>query len=171
MTSPNEKTILIVDDEPEIVDFLSMALEDEGFHVETASDGSEALQSIQNHKPDLISLDLVMPKYPGSWLYHQLKKNKEWSNIPVLIVTGHAHDEQGKADFDELSLLVGGNHLEKPIKSHDYVNAVRRLLHMEETEQASSEASSELRRKLAQLAEGADEESLKKALDLLKKNK
>ncbi|MEW6235055.1 MAG: response regulator [Candidatus Omnitrophota bacterium] len=172
MASPEEKTILVVDDEQEIVDFLSMALEDEGFHVLTAMDGREALDLVAQRKPDLISLDLVMPKYPGARMIRELKKNKDWADIPILVVTGHARDEQGKADLEELSLLVSGSHLEKPVKPIDYVNAVRRLLGMEVCgESPAVLTSSSVKEELKRLMEQADDETLKKALDLLKVKK
>jgi len=154
------------------VDFLSMALEDEGFQVLTAMDGHEALELVARRKPDLITLDLVMPKYPGARMIRELKKNKEWADIPILVVTGHARDEQGKADLEELSLLVSGSHLEKPVKPKDYVNAVRRLLGMEISGEAqTAPTASSIKEELKRLADQADEETLKKALDFLKEKK
>ena len=62
MTTVEPRRILVVDDEQDIRDFLKAALEDAGFQVQTASDGLEALEVVRNNPPDLISLDLVMPR-------------------------------------------------------------------------------------------------------------
>ena len=65
MTRPEDKTVLIVDDEPDVVTYFSGILERAGFHVVTASNGLEALQAVREHEPDFISLDLVMPEKSG----------------------------------------------------------------------------------------------------------
>lgn len=63
MTGEKQKHVLVVDDEPDVRSYLRSALEDAGFLVETACDGLEALGAIRRDPPDLISLDLVMPKH------------------------------------------------------------------------------------------------------------
>jgi len=161
------KRILVVDDEPDVRTYLCTALEDAGFLVETASDGLEALESIRREPPDLISLDLVMPRHSGARLYHELQKDKKLSKIPVLIVTGHARDEMGQADFEEMTMSGPGVYLEKPVRPVSYVSAVRRLLGLENAE--PEPAPEGLRRELFQAMSGADQEALRRALDALKK--
>jgi len=167
----NEKTkkILIVDDENDIRRFLTLALEDAGFQVDTASDGFEALEKVKQSKPDLISLDLVMPKRSGAKFYRDLQNNKEWSKIPVIIVTGHAHDNKGKPDFEELTMSGPGIYLEKPVKPENYVAAVRKMLNLPtlDTEPDFSEVKSELK----SLLDEADPETLKTLMNTLKKAK
>ena len=65
MAESPPKTVLVVDDEEDVRKFLSMALKEAGFNVVTANDGFEALDQVKKQKPDLISLDLVMPKRSG----------------------------------------------------------------------------------------------------------
>ena len=65
MANQDKKIVLVVDDEPDIRLFLRTVLEDAGFTVVTASDGDEALREVKKQKPDLISLDLIMPKKSG----------------------------------------------------------------------------------------------------------
>lgn len=169
MSSAEQKTILVVDDEQEVVQFLAMALEDAEFNVLTASDGFEALEIIRQQKPDLISLDLVMPKHSGAKLVRDLKKNKEWARIPIMIVTGHARDELGRADFEELTMSGPGIYLEKPVKPKEYVNAVRTILHMVPTEETRPESDAEtLKEEFRALVEGASEETLRDALRILR---
>ena len=90
MRKPEEVRVLVVDDEPDIRDFLASVLEDAGMTVETAENGKDALDRIQASIPDLISLDLVMPEKSGIRLIHELRKHPQWSRIPIVIVTGHA---------------------------------------------------------------------------------
>jgi len=148
-----------------------MALEDAGFNVLQASDGFEALEMIKKQEPDLISLDLVMPKHSGAKLYRDLQKNKEWSRIPVLVVTGHARDELGRPDFEELTMSGPGVYLEKPVKPKEYVNAIRNILHLEEEEDRSEVGPERVKEELKSLIDEAGEEDLKEIRRILKKKK
>lgn len=163
------KKILVVDDENDIRKFLAMALEDAGFEVETASDGFDALEKVKTSIPDLISLDLVMPKRSGAKFYRDLQNNKDWSKIPVIIVTGHAHDNKGKPDFEELTMSGPGIYLEKPVKPDNYIAAVKKMLGMptEDKEPDFSEVKNELK----SLLDDADPETLKLLMNSLKKAK
>ena len=80
-----------------------------------------------------------MPKHSGARFYRELQKDKTLSGIPVLVVTGHARDELGKTDFDELTMCGPGVYLEKPVRPDSYVSAVRRLLGMESSDLAEPE--------------------------------
>jgi len=173
MSSPGEKTILVVDDEPDVVIYLKTILEDAGFRVITASDGNEALEQVKRQKPDFISLDLVMPQKSGIRFFYELRHNKEWSRIPVIIVTAHAQDEKIKGDIEgmlaERTIIGPRTYLEKPIKPYDYVELVKKELGISsesETESPTSEAD-QLRQKLQQLLSISSPETLKKALALL----
>ncbi|NIP41302.1 MAG: response regulator [candidate division Zixibacteria bacterium] len=171
MADQLDKTVLVVDDEPDVVRFLQMALEDDGFTVVTASDGLEGLEKARKFKPDLISMDLVMPKHSGAKMYRELQKDKELKKIPVLIVTGHAHDELGKADLEELTMSGPGIYLEKPVKPSNYVANVRKMLDMPDSGQPEKKSgdTDKLKEELESLAKDADPEKLKKIIDELKK--
>src|SRR5210317_1383199 len=95
MTRPQDKTVLVVDDEPNVRQYLAQILLDAGFNVLQAGDGREAMEKIQESPPDFISLDLVMPRKSGHKLLYELRKDRKLSQIPVLIVTAHAQDEMG----------------------------------------------------------------------------
>lgn len=173
MTKPEDKTVLVVDDEPDVRDYLSMILRDAGFNVLTAEDGEKGLEIIREKKPDFISLDLVMPRKSGQKLLYELRKDRELSRIPVLIVTAHAKTELGKQDLDDImenKVISGpGVYLEKPVKPHDYVRSVQRALGIEETKEVDEkigikeELESELRK--------ASTDTLRRALDVLRKKK
>jgi CheY-like chemotaxis protein len=168
MSDETQKYILVVDDEPDVRAYLQDALEDAGFAVATAVDGLEALEMVRRRLPDLISLDLVMPRHSGVKFYRDLQKDKKLSGIPVLVVTGHARDDLGKTDFEELTMSGPGVYLEKPVRPDSYVSAVRRLLGMESIESPEL-ASDDLRRSLDRALSGADRESLQRALKALRK--
>jgi CheY-like chemotaxis protein len=164
----DRKRILVVDDEADVRAYLSMALEDAGFEVATAADGLDALEKARQNPPDLISLDLVMPRHSGARCYHDLQKDKRLAKIPVLIVTGHARDQIGRADFEEMSMSGPGIYLEKPVSPESYVAAVRRLLGMESASSTGT-AVGELRNQLSQALGQADEQALQRALDAIRK--
>lgn len=168
MTDKIPKRVLVVDDEPDVRGYLRSALEDAGFAVETACDGLEALDAIRRDPPDLISLDLVMPKHSGAKLYRELQKDRQLSKIPVLIVTGHARDDLGRTDLEEMTMSGPGVYLEKPVRPASYVAAVCRVLGIDGPP-AGEPAPEDLRQSLDRALSGADRESLQRALDALRK--
>ena len=171
MQRAQDKTVLVVDDEPDVRDYLAQILRDASFQVQTAGDGEEALEMIRETPPDFISLDLVMPKKSGHRLLFELQRDRQLSRIPVLIVTAHARDELGQGDLEDIvdsSVLSGpGVYLEKPVKPLDYVRCVQRALGIEETGEAEDRVNlqEELQRHLPE----AEPQALRRALAALKK--
>ena len=82
------KKVLIVDDEPDIRTFLRSVLEENGFSTVTAKNGVEGLEALRKEKPDLVLLDLMMPKKSGITMFQELRKDSSLSTTPVVIVTG-----------------------------------------------------------------------------------
>ena len=85
-----KKQILVVDDEKDIVEFLTQLLEDNGYEVTAAYDGVQAMEMVLKNRPDLILLDLQMPEETGTGLYRKLHNKKEYKDIPVIVVSGLA---------------------------------------------------------------------------------
>jgi two-component system alkaline phosphatase synthesis response regulator PhoP len=173
MAQPDEKTVLIVDDEPDVRSYLSRILEDAGFRVLTAADGEEALRLIRERKPDFISLDLVMPNKTGHKLLYELRKDRHLARIPVLIVTAHARDDMGKGDLKDImdNKIISGPsvYLEKPVRPRDYVRCVRRALGIE-TPPDEGERH-DVRDELEQEIRKANPAALRQALEALKKRR
>jgi len=99
------KKVLIIDDDENIVRFLSVALEEEGYEPLGALNGKEGLEKIESEKPDLIILDVMMPKRTGFVLFKQLRKSEEFKDVPVMMVTAVAEslqeqDEKKEGTFD-----------------------------------------------------------------------
>ncbi len=151
------KFVLVVDDEEDVRNFLKTVLLDAGFEADTANDGYEALQKVKSRIPDLISLDLVMPKHSGAKFFRELKKHKEWSRIPIIIVTGHAQDDLGKADLEELTMSGPGIYLEKPVKPANYIAAICKILGIDEAIPSSASEKELLKEKLKKLLPDADD--------------
>ena len=171
MTKTEEKTVLVVDDEPNVRLYLQTILEDAGFKVLTASDGEEALKTIRLNPPDFISLDLVMPRKSGHKLLYELRKDTNLSKIPVLIVTAHADDEMGREDLDDLlenRIMSGpGTYLEKPVSPNAYVHAIQRALGIEESPDMAEKRG--LKDELTRSIRAASPEAMLRALEALRK--
>ena len=88
----DKKTVLVVDDDPDAREFLLTVLEDNGFAVTTANDGTEAIAAIDQAPPDLVALDITMPEKSGVAVYRKLKEDDQLKGIPVIIVTGISDD-------------------------------------------------------------------------------
>jgi two-component system alkaline phosphatase synthesis response regulator PhoP len=91
-----KKKILLIDDEEDIVTTLKFKLEDEGYALSTASDGFEGLKKAKGENPDLIILDIMMPKMDGHKVCGLLKKDKKTSHIPIIMFTAKVQDEDRK---------------------------------------------------------------------------
>jgi DNA-binding response OmpR family regulator len=86
------KKILLIDDEQQMTDMLSMRLEANGYDIVTAHDGQEGLDKARSVKPDLIILDLMLPKIGGYKVCGLLKKDARFAKIPIIIFTARAQE-------------------------------------------------------------------------------
>jgi len=116
-----KSTIMVVDDNPDIVEILCNILEEKGFNVRCAYNGKEVFAGLKEQKPDLILLDIMMPQMDGLEVLYRLKGNPSTSSIPVILVTSKVQYEdilggyKTGADyyitkpFTEIQLLTGIN--------------------------------------------------------------
>jgi len=93
MTDSNKKKILIVDDEPDIVETLKFLVESEGFDCITAMDGEDALKKAKEFNPDVMILDVMLPKINGYKVCRLLKFDCKYKHIPILMVTARSQEE------------------------------------------------------------------------------
>ena len=91
----NNKKILIVDDEPDVLDYLTALFEDNGYEVISATSGKEAFKLARSVKPALITLDITMPDQTGVRTYLNLKNEPDLENIPIIVITATVNSEQG----------------------------------------------------------------------------
>ena len=111
------KKILVIDDDPNVVEYLVTLLEDNGYSVVTAADGAQGLAQAEKEAPDLITLDLEMPGDWGPRVFRDLSRNDELKNIPVVVISGLSGNQHAiqKAvasltkpfDREELLKIVG----------------------------------------------------------------
>lgn len=114
------KIVLLVDDDTTLLEMYDERLKVEGFKIVQATDGDAALEKMREIRPDVILLDIMMPKVSGFEVLRQLKENPEFEDIPVLILTALIQDkdrEQGKAlgaaDYIVKSETMPGEVIEK----------------------------------------------------------
>ncbi|GMU55082.1 MAG: hypothetical protein AMXMBFR33_42280 [Candidatus Xenobia bacterium] len=118
-----ENEILLVDDDPDILLALNTIFLNRGYRVRTAQNGEEALQSVREHPPDLILLDLKMPGVSGHDVMRELKHNPETANIPIVVLTAAPRDDR------TVALGMGANTiLTKPFSEGELASLVRNLL-------------------------------------------
>jgi DNA-binding response OmpR family regulator len=145
------KQVLVVDDDQNTVKFLSALLSEHGYDPAHAADGAEGLRKIRQDKPDLIVLDVMMPKKSGFVLFKQLRHEEEYKDIPVLMLTGVAgmleeleshKDETFEKPYDSLrealkkkiremreeGLIKPEMFMDKPVDPESFITRVRQLL-------------------------------------------
>ncbi|HVC08768.1 MAG TPA: response regulator, partial [Elusimicrobiota bacterium] len=122
-SSASGKLIVVIDDDPAILELYSLVIQKDGFRVETAADGDEGLRKIKRLKPDLVVLDLMMPRYDGFHVLKDLQKG-ELSSIPVVIVTGRYTGADADRMLRKESRVV--EVLLKPVKTPILTAVLRR---------------------------------------------
>jgi CheY-like chemotaxis protein len=126
------KKVLVIDDEPDMVTFLTTLLEDNGYETVTASDGDEGLTQLKAHKPDLVSLDLLMPNKTGIKMFRELRRDPELANTPVVMVTGFGTDDTPNMDFKkwihERSIKPPEAYIEKPVNKEALLASIRNII-------------------------------------------
>jgi DNA-binding response OmpR family regulator len=126
-----QQKILVVDDDPDILEALSMILESQGYQVVTARDGIEALANLKAEKPDLMILDLLMPKMDGFAVCKELQDPRwaKYRDIPILILTS-VREEASRRRYElETGLeLDVDDYVEKPISPDTLLERVARLI-------------------------------------------
>lgn len=116
--------LLIIDDEENLVELLKFRLEANGYHVDTASDGEQGLKKIKELKPDLVILDVMMPKVHGYDVCRISKENKETKNISIIMLTARA---QAK-DMNEAKKCGADACIAKPFEPSELLAEIKRLL-------------------------------------------
>jgi len=115
--------VLIAEDDPNIVESLSFVLSREGFEVSSALDGDEALRRLHDDPPDVVVLDLMLPKRNGFEVLKAVKSNPTLRDVPVMVLTA-----KGQPQDRHLVEQIGvEGFMTKPFSNTDVVEAVRRL--------------------------------------------
>jgi CheY-like chemotaxis protein len=124
--------IMIIDDEPDIRDYLMAALEDNGYETCTITDNEPVLEAIQTRKPDLIILDIMMPVRSGVSIYKELRSTHRLKKIPIAIISGMLLENDFKTDFEKLvndnNIPIPEGFIEKPVKLPVFMKLIHELL-------------------------------------------
>ena len=116
--------ILLIDDEPNIVFMLSHRLKQNGYEIIAGKDGQEALDLTKKENPDLIILDLMLPKMNGYTVCGLLKRDAKFSHIPIIMLTARAQESDRKQGKE-----AGADaYVKKPFKSEDLLQIIQELL-------------------------------------------
>jgi len=116
--------ILLVDDEPDIIEFLKYNLQKEGFEIHTASNGRDAVNKAERIQPHLILLDVMMPDMDGIETCQELRKNPNTKNVLVAFLTARGEDYSQVAGFE----AGGDDYIHKPIKPRVLVSRIKAIL-------------------------------------------
>ena len=121
--------VLIVDDDPVLVEATKAVLESKNYQVSVAFDGEEGLQKVQDVSPDLIILDIIMPTKDGFTVCEQLKGDPQLSKIPVLILTSFA-EKKGETNIpvSEGFALEAEDYIDKPVAPDELLRRVEKML-------------------------------------------
>jgi twitching motility two-component system response regulator PilH len=128
-----QKTILNADDDIDVIIFVSSVLEKAGYKVVGAKNGEEALNKIRENKPDLIILDILMPKQSGIKAYRELKTDESLKDIPVVILSGISkrtflRSQEALTEFGGEAVPEPEAYMEKPVEPEDLAQTVREVL-------------------------------------------
>ena len=128
-----KKLILVVDDDPDVVTYITALLIDNGYETASAEDGVEAMAKIRANKPALITLDISMPEKSGVKVYREVKENSDLADIPVLVVTGVTGFGGKSEEFEKFlgtrrQVPPPDGFIPKPIKQEELLEKVKALI-------------------------------------------
>ncbi|TVR97540.1 MAG: response regulator [Rhodospirillales bacterium] len=118
------KSILVVEDEPNIVLSLQFLMKQAGFEVRVARDGEEALREVEDKAPDLILLDVMIPKRDGYDVCQTIRANPDWREIYIIMLTAKGRD----VDRDKGLSLGANDYVTKPFSTRDLTEKVKHIL-------------------------------------------
>ncbi|MBM2815754.1 MAG: putative reductase, iron-sulfur cluster-binding subunit [Ignavibacteria bacterium] len=126
--------VLVIDDEPDVIMYLTALLEDNGYKTISAATNEEALTQLDKEHPDLITLDLIMPGKSGLTFYHTLRTNAQYKGIPVVIVSGVNPENPGQYDSRSFiyqhSLPRPEGYIEKPVNKELLLMTIEKILEL-----------------------------------------
>ena len=123
----SQKRILIVDDEKDLVDMLKLRLEAAGYEILEAYDGQEGLEKAKDEKPDLILLDLMLPKMDGYQLCRILKFDEDYKHIPIIMLTARAQQQ----DKQQGTTCGADEYVTKPFEPKELLSVIQK--HIKDT--------------------------------------
>ena len=128
----DKQTILVVDDEQDLLDLIEYNLKKEGFDVLMAEDGKEGIEVAREHNPNLVLLDIMMPKMDGLEVVEQMRNDEKLKHIPIIFLTARSDE---KTEVEGLN-KGGDDYITKPISTTKLISRIKAVLRrFEETEE------------------------------------
>jgi CheY-like chemotaxis protein len=122
-TEDTKRTIVVVDDDPDVLEIIAFVLEHVGkYEVHTVTDSTRALDTIRAFEPQVVVTDVQMPDVDGLQLFELLRDTEQTRHIPVLFITGSAHDPR----FNQMGIK---NVLTKPVEPRELLERVAEVMH------------------------------------------
>ncbi len=127
------KKVLIVDDDPDVRLFNEAVVEESGYTPLMAANGEEGLNIVKEQSPDLVILDVLMPKQSGIRLYREMKTNKSFQDIPIIMLSGIAkrtflRSQKALTEFGDKEVPEPKVYLEKPVESEELAQTIKDIL-------------------------------------------
>ena len=127
------KKVLIVDDDPDVRLFNATVVEENGYTPIEAANGEEGLALVKKDPPDLVLLDVLMPKQSGIRLCRELKTDKSWTGIPVIMLSGVAkrtflRSQKALTEFGDKPVPEPESYLEKPVEPDELAREIKKFL-------------------------------------------
>ena len=133
---PDRKTILVVDDEQDLLDLIEYNLKKEDFDVLKAEDGLEGIEVAREHRPDLVLLDIMMPKMDGLEVVERMRNDKKLKRIPIIFLTARGDEKTEVEGLDK----GGDDYITKPISTTKLISRIKAVLRRsEETEEMADQ--------------------------------
>ncbi len=127
------KRVLCVDDDPDIRLFVVTVLEENGYIPLTATNGEEGLETIKKERPDLVTLDVLMPRQSGIKMYRELKTDDSLKNIPVILLSGIARrtflrSQEALTEFGSENVPEPDAYMEKPVEPEELADMIKKVI-------------------------------------------
>ena len=127
------KRVLCVDDDPDIILFVVTVLEENGYTPLTATNGEEGLEIIKKERPDLVTLDVLMPRQSGIKMYRELRTDDSLKNIPVILLSGIARrtflrSQEALTEFGSENVPEPEAYLEKPVEPEELAEMIKKVI-------------------------------------------
>lgn len=122
---PKKPLIFIVEDEKALVKAMQIKLRDSGFDIMVAYDGAQALAEIKKKKPDLILLDILLPKLSGIDFLREIRSKKQWQKIPVVVISNYSAEETVKEGF---GLKISDYLIKSDVSLDGIIKKVKKLI-------------------------------------------
>lgn len=127
------KKVLVVDDDPDVRLFSVTVLEENGYTPLEAEDGESGLKMIKKEKPDLVILDILMPRQSGVRLYREMKTDKALKNMKIIILSGIAkktflRSQKALTEFGGAEIPEPEIYLEKPVEPEELAEVIKKVL-------------------------------------------